>query len=388
MSRIARCIGIGGFPVLGDVACSILGFVACSALGLSLVSLAQGSPSPAEGSSSASQGPSPSPQGPSPSAQGSPSAAQASRPGGDLVLFAPGDKVVPEILLAGGGPAGRDLAPLVGKDVLLLVYWRPRDWASERALTRAVRNAPRGVTVFPVAVIATTQPKGDVAERLKATGLESLPPRQDQGDLGLRLGVEQVPCLVLLDRSGVVRAAGGVDIGQNGPTGWSILDAAAALAARPPADGVPTLGVLKHSTAYRLAGEKFPEMGVVELDSDRAHNLADLFPAGKRVLVVYWSPQCPHCRDALPKLAAWYAKRPEDLVVIDVARAEFPTMADEARKIVSPYPWIHLLDTQRFGNRALLASETPAAYLVGTDRAVTGVHTGGGIDWERWLGTR
>ncbi len=312
-----------------------------------------------------------------------PQQAQQALPEGTLV--APGQMIAPELALASGGPIGREVAPLLGREPLLLVYWRPRDGQGEKALARAAKLAPAGVRFLQVAVIAQNQPESDIAERLAANGVTGQPPRQDPGHFGIMVGVDAMPSFVLIDATGVLRAVGGTDITHNAAIGTTILEAATLAAKKQP---VPTLGFIKPSRAYRLLDAPLPGIGVGEFGSADERPLEQLLAPKRRTLLVYWAPQCTHCREALPKLAAWYPHRPADLDVIDIARGDAPAQIDEAAKFASAFPWTHVVDRQRFGSLRLQVSETPTAFVIEPDQTISAVHTGGGIDWAKWLGSR
>lgn len=312
-----------------------------------------------------------------------PQQAQQALPEGTLV--APGQMIAPELALASGGPIGREVAPLLGREPLLLVYWRPRDGQGEKALARAAKLAPAGVRFLQVAVIAQNQPESDIAERLAANGVTGQPPRQDPGHFGIMVGVDAMPSFVLIDATGVLRAVGGTDITHNAAIGTTILEAATLAGKKQP---VPTLGFMKPSRAYRLLDTPLPGIGVGEFASTDEKPLEQLLAPKRRTLLVYWAPQCTHCREALPKLAAWYPHRPADLDVIDIARGDAPAQIDEAAKFASAFPWTHVVDRQRFGSLRLQVSETPTAFVIEPDQTISAVHTGGGIDWAKWLGSR
>ena len=117
--------------------------------------------------------------------------------------------------------------------------------------------------------------------------------------------------------------------------------------------------------------------------------LRSLLEPGKRLLVFYWLPTCPHCRDSLPLLRKWYKlKQPKDLVIVDIAQAPNESMERETTDFLgSSYPWQHLLDRTRAAGRSLRVRETPSVFLVAADGEILGIRVGGGIDWDRWLGS-
>ena len=312
-------------------------------------------------------------------------AAVAQQSGGSRL--APGDFVSSQLLAAQGGPAGRELAKIVGKRPLLLAYWRPQDHNSEAAVVdawRIVREGAREAEFLPLAVLAASQSPTVITQRAKELGLDGLAVRQDNGTLARLFGVRQVPSFVLIDVSGVLRAVGGSSITQLTESGASIAgELANAVSGKP----VQTLGVLSSRPIYRHLGKPLPDVEVTEYDGKTPRKISSLLDQGKRVLVVYWIGTCSHCKHALPKLRQWYqAAAPDDLVIVDVARGDHPELRDTAAQFIQGYPWLHWLDSNASAGRRWLVTETPTAFLVSPDGKVDGIQVGGDIDWARWLG--
>ncbi|UCF68635.1 MAG: redoxin domain-containing protein, partial [Acidobacteriota bacterium] len=261
--------------------------------------------------------------------------------GGARALVAPGEAVPAIVLDSEAGPVGRALAPLIGMRPVLVVYWRPGDALSEAALAGAADvagDAAPDAVLFPVAVLARSQRSNDVVERLGALGLGHLPAHiESSGALATIIGVMRVPSFALIDVTGTLRLVGGSNITQANEEGISILEALI-LAGR--AQPVPTLGVLAQQPVYRLLGRQLPGLALTRLDGSTWRKLTDYLEPNKKLLVFYWSPSCSHCKQALPALRAWYEKdRPQDIVVIDVARADVPALKNAVAPMIESYPW-------------------------------------------------
>ncbi len=303
-------------------------------------------------------------------------------------LVPPGEVLPVPLLEADGGPVGRVVAPLVGKAPVLVVYWRPGDPLSEEAMVRAaalVQEITTRLHFFPVAVLAARQSPDAVRARLKAMGMSGFPPLVDGGQFARIVGVRAIPSFVLVDAAGVVRLVGGSDITQVGPGGVSIAEAMAAAAAGKP---VPTLGVLPTRQVFRLLRKPLPPLAGTKLDGKTWRKLTDFVDGEHWVLVVFWSPICPHCVKMLPELRQWLEHHPrDDLVVVDVARGDAPALRKGARDFIADYPFEHLLDVDRQISRGLRVHETPALFLVAPDGVVKAVQAGGSVDVRAWLAT-
>lgn len=315
-----------------------------------------------------------------------PAISAAAAQGGGQAPISPGDAVPSELLVEQGGPAGRALAEHVSKRPVLLVYWRPDHATSEQTLAaseeRLTEQAP-SVQLLPVAVPAAGQSPDVIGERLTALGLEGYPELQDGGQLAMMIGVRQVPSFALVDAGGVLRLVGGADLAQRTPQGPAILDAVIKAADGEP---VPTLGKLPSDPVYQLIGQELPDVEGTQLDGKTWTKLRNKVGNGKRTLIFYWSPNCGHCKRALPELEAWYQNnKPEDLAVVDVGRADSPSLKADVAPIIEKYPWKHVMDVDRSIGRALLARWTPTSYLVSADGKIVDIRLGGDVDWDEWL---
>lgn len=305
---------------------------------------------------------------------------------GPQALFAPGQAIPASVLENEGGKAGRELLQHLGKRPVLLVFWQPRNQASEAALVSARAqtevSAPN-VAFLPVAYLAAGQSSADVAQALRPYSVEWTS-TDDSGPLARVLGIGKLPSFALIDAGGTLRLIGGSDISQNSVAGPSILDAVLTAQRGQP---VPTLGVIESRPVYRMLGRKLPELAVTEQDGVTWRKADQLVGEKKRTLIVYWLPNCSHCREALPKLRDWYkATRPTDLQIIDISRADHATLKQEAIAFIKEYPWSsHYLDLNGEVGKKIMAVETPSAYLVAPDKEIVGIQVGGSIDWGKWL---
>jgi thiol-disulfide isomerase/thioredoxin len=306
--------------------------------------------------------------------------------GGSHALIAPGDPVPKELLLEQGAAAGRALADHVQKRPVLMVYWRPDHATSEQTLAstseRLSDEAP-GVTLLPVAVLAAGQSPDVIGERLTALGLQGHAELHDGGQLAMMIGVRHVPSFVLIDAGGVLRLVGGADLGQRTPDGQAIVEAVRKAGEGKP---VPTVGVLPSDPVYQLIGKPLPDVAGTALDGKSWKKLRSYMKDGKRTLIFYWSPNCGHCKRALPELKEWYqSTKPSDLAIIDIGRADSPSLKQKVPPLIESYPWPHVLDVDRSIGRALMARWTPTSYLVSPDGRIVDIRLGGNVDWAEWL---
>lgn len=306
--------------------------------------------------------------------------------GGPRPLVAPGDALSVPMLQQQGGPAARGFLDLVGKQPFLLVYWRPGNSTTEQALAKAYafgQQAAPKVPVVPIAILAAGQSPNEVGQRLAALNLKHLGTYEDNGSLGMLIGLRAIPSFVLVDAGGVVRVVGGSDIEQANDKGLTIAEAIALAGQGAP---VPTLGMMSSDPVFRMVGQQLPDVALTLLDGSTWRKLRQFLAPGKRLLVFYWQPQCPHCTALMPKLKAWYeTKRPDDLLLVGIARGDAPMLRTDANKLIAGYPGIQLLDVDRSAMLQLGVRETPTAFLVSPNGEVLSIRAGGEIDFDRWL---
>lgn len=306
--------------------------------------------------------------------------------------FGPRADVMPGQVLAkekvaGLGAAGDSLSKLVGNRPVLLVYWRPTDRASEYALIDAVKTTAEfgnAVAVLPVAVLASGQPRAQINTQLRSMGLGGLQAAVDRGELARVFGISKVPSFALLDASGTLRLVGGMTMSQqDSRSGVSIRQAVQRASAGQP---VPNLGVLPAQPVHGMLGRKLPTLDVKKTDMKTSAKVSDYIEPGKKLLLFYWSPTCPHCKKALPTLKSWYAKRPKDVVVVDVAKADHASLTRVAPALVADLPWEHLMDHDGSTARKLRIKEFPTSVLVSESGEILSVQVGGDVDWQAWVG--
>lgn len=315
---------------------------------------------------------------------GSVEAAETAAPA--MVRFEPGKPLDPAVL-ANLSETGKDLAPVVGKDAVLMVFWRPRDESSEKALVEAARLAqsePKGLVFFPVAVLAAKQPHDEIGQRLEQLGLRLIPPRYDSGRLPAAFGLQQVPGFAVVDASGVLCATGGRKLVQPGRGGVTLAEAVRCAARR---QAVPMLGALPQQPVYDLIGRDVPDTMLVPLDGSGPRSLHSCLPDHQCAVLVAWLPNCPHCKKLLADLRDWCtANRDAAPAVIGVTRADSPEQRETALAVARTLPFPQLCDTDRSFFRGLLVTLVPTVILVDGEGRIARVHVGGDLDLADWLG--
>ncbi|MFA9461121.1 TlpA family protein disulfide reductase [Thiohalorhabdus sp. Cl-TMA] len=124
--------------------------------------------------------------------------------------------------------------------------------------------------------------------------------------------------------------------------------------------------------AWAGPGEKTPETALETLEGGKLR-LAEY--RGKLVLVNFWAPWCPPCRQEMPDLQAFHDAH-ADTVVVGLAvdyrsRGNVANMAD-MMNITYPVAYASRKTAQRFGDFRGL----PTTFLISPDGRIVGRHSG------------
>ncbi|MFP4559966.1 MAG: TlpA family protein disulfide reductase [Thiohalorhabdus sp.] len=124
--------------------------------------------------------------------------------------------------------------------------------------------------------------------------------------------------------------------------------------------------------AYAMSRDKVPDVVLEDLEGE-SFRLSD--HRGKLILVNFWAPWCPPCRQEMPDLQAFHEAH-EDTVVVGLAinyrsRENVEKMVD-MMNITYPVAYASPQTAEKFGSFRGL----PATYLVSPDGRVIGHHSG------------
>ncbi len=70
---------------------------------------------------------------------------------------------------------------------------------------------------------------------------------------------------------------------------------------------------------------------------------------GRPLVVIFWSPWCPHCRHELPEINKLYEKyHPQGVEFIGITRADSATIAESRKNFQIPYPeFVNMRDVMK-----------------------------------------
>ena len=204
---------------------------------------------------------------------------------------------------------------------LVLFYWVAGHGISEGSLV-AMRDWARDHD--NVTLVSVVPPRGktakQVGERMEALGLD-VPVIWDEGyRLQATVRAGQVPHITLVDPTGIVRVAGAASPRHEispGTTFVDYLDRAVA------GKGHPTIAQLpRYYPVTELIDGPFPDFVLSEVPNRRPLRFSDHVTDGKVTLLVFWSPDCGHCKKELPVINAYYKTHRADLNIVGIVRTK------------------------------------------------------------------
>ncbi len=257
-----------------------------------------------------------------------------------------------------GGPPKVDLSAVIGKKPVVLCYWIAGNSRAEQVLLELQKLAGEiGSERLALFAVATTPigstDVGPIRDRIQALRLH-VPVLYDEGfRIGQQLDVRTVPHIAILDGEGKLRLANGGGLRQ---TLEYKLDLEAAIRRVAATGQLGTYGHLaQYYPATELVGRKSPDFEAPPIEGGPAKRLASLLAPDRVNVLIFWSVDCPHCREVLPRINEWYRQRGEGINLIGCARVSndamrvkteefcrqngihFPTLADQDTKVGQLY---------------------------------------------------
>ncbi len=280
-------------------------------------------------------------------------------------------------------PEGKPLAlsEHLGKRPLVICYFVMGEAVSEEVLLSLQEALADGMEgeIQPLAAMRIGQriTHGEVVDRLSLLGI-SMPVVLDQ-DLTLArvLGVTTAPSLHVIDHRGHLRIADAKSLKQKVATGMDLDQAIRNAARRGP---VPTVTKLpRYYPANELVDQAFPDFALKKFRTNETLRLSDLVRKDQVTALMFWHPNCKHCKRAMPGVVVGqqsYEKWLNVVSVVDLTNADevrncedtirahgipFPVLEDEGRRITDLYKVI----------------STPTMFFIRPDGVVDSVYTTG-----------
>jgi thiol-disulfide isomerase/thioredoxin len=283
-------------------------------------------------------------------------------------------------------PAPWDLGRVVGRRPLVICYLATGEPKGEETLLQLqarMKGGWAGKVEALGAVRFGDAAAAEVAARMSLLGID-LPVILDDGfALGRKLGTTTSPSLTLVDRSGVLKVADARSLKQEALPGTRIADLVDKAARGEP---VPTIARLeRYYPVTELVGESYPDFMLKQFQGTARVKLSDRFTPGakKIVAVLFWHPNCPHCKKLMPGIVSGYETYKEfvDLVSVVALKdgAESRNAADTIRNHKMTFPVLE--DEGRRIHEIYKIVSTPTMIFIRPDGVVDSAYTNGDVNY-------
>ena len=228
----------------------------------------------------------------------------------------------PNLNAQSGGAATIDLAQVIGKTPVVLLYWiagHPRaDAALEQLQDLAEEFGADKLAVYGVAIQRPGREADAIQQRLTELGIRL--PVLDDSDfrLGQQLRVQSAPSVTIIDREGRLRLTNGGALlqilGYKETVGTAIRRVAET-------GSIRTYGYLeRYYPVKELIGKPCPDFKAPLLSNSVEQRWSSLIESDKLNVLIFWWVDCSHCRTSLPEINAWLRNNADAFNVVTAAR--------------------------------------------------------------------
>ena len=287
-----------------------------------------------------------------------------------------------------GGPAKIDIASVLGKKPVVFYYWIAGNTRSEQTLLdlQALVNSlgPQKIVLLavatPGAVSTDTLP---IRQRVQALKVQ-VPVLNDDGfRLGRQLAVRSVPSINIVDTKGVLRLGGGGSLLQTIEYNMTVETAVRRVAQT---GQLGTYGALPtYYPVTELIGKKSPDFDAICLNDGVSRRWSSLLSRDKVNVLVFWSVDCPHCRESLPKVNTFLKGHAAEVNLIGAAKI----VGEQMRTKTQDYIRLSGLDFTNLADQDLKIGDlfnvvsTPTFVIIRPDGVVDSVVLSGDADFGR-----
>ena len=280
-----------------------------------------------------------------------------------------------------------DLQQAMSGKLVIFFYWLAGDETSEGVLKEVAVWAEGKDDLALIAVVPPRgKTAGDVAKRMAALDL-AIPCIWDVGyRLQQTLRASSVPYMSVVDKGGMVRLLGAYNLRHKVMADISLeryLDTALGGGGAPSIVSLP-----RHYPVTELIDEPYRDFSLIPVPNGDVVRLSEHVKEGQYALLVFWSPDCGHCKKELPVLNDYYKKNSEHLSLIGIVKA-----SDQGiRQRTADFIRIHQLDWPTVDDKGFavfkdyLVRSTPTTIVVNPSGIIETVLLGSEVDLEKELG--
>ncbi|MCZ6746771.1 MAG: TlpA family protein disulfide reductase [Acidobacteria bacterium] len=277
-------------------------------------------------------------------------------------------------------------AAMAGK-VVVLMYWMVGDSNSEEILQEVAAWA---AGQDGLALIGIVPPRGktagEVAERLQAMSLD-IPCIWDVSyRVQQTVRAPTVPHSTVVDSGRIVRMLGAYNL-QHRVLGDITLEKYLATAVS--GGGAPTITQLpRHYPVTELIDGPFIDFTLNQVPKGERVRFSDHVKDGQYTLLVFWSPDCSHCKVELPILNDYYEKHRGSLALIGIVKVRDQGIRQRTADFIKAHDidWPTVDDTGARIFQGYKVRTTPTTVVVNPHGIVEAVLIGSNVNLEQELG--
>ena len=272
------------------------------------------------------------------------------------------------------GPDSIDLASFIGKKPVILYYWIATSQRSEELFQQLQELlddlGPDRLSLFGVAVPRPDLGTDVIQERIKELGIR-VPVLNDTGfQMGRQLNVSSVPNISILDADGRLQLTNGASLTQI--LGYQ-LDLEQAIRRLAETGELLTYARLdRYYPVRELEGEMCPDFEAPLLETNVLQQWHGLLDDAKLNVLIFWSVDCPHCRESLPEISKWLEQHAEDVNVVSCAHVNSVETMTKTREFCESHElrFPTLVDNQAKVGNLYKVTTTPTIVIMGPDGVV------------------
>ncbi len=273
-----------------------------------------------------------------------------------------------------GGPDLIDLASFIGKKPVILYYWIAKSQRSEEVFQQLQELVddlgPDRLSLFGVAVPRPDLGTDVIQERIKELGTR-VPVLEDTDfQVGRQLNVSSVPNISLLDAEGRLQLTNGASLTQI--LGYQ-LDLEQAIRRLAETGDLLTYARLdRYDPVRELEGVMCPDFEAPLLETNVVQQWHGLLDDAKVNVLIFWSVDCPHCRESLPEISQWLEQHAEDVNVVSCANGNSVDDMTKTREFCVSHElrFPTLVDNQAKVGNLYKVTTTPTIVIMGPDGVV------------------
>jgi len=288
-----------------------------------------------------------------------------------------------------GGPAEIDLAQVVGKKPVVLLYWIAGHVRADAVLARLQElSGELGADKLAVYGVAIQQPGREadvIRQRLQELDVR-LPVLDDDGfRLGKQLLVQSVPSVTIIDAEGRLRLTNGGALSQVLGYKETVETAIRRVAQT---GSIRTYGFLEHYyPVTELVGKPCPDFKAPLLSNSVEQRWSSMIDSQKLNVLIFWSVDCPHCRNSLPEINSWLRGNGDGINVVSAARVVDDVSKTRTKEFcdINDFVFPTLVDKDNRIGDLYQVTSTPTILIIRPDGVIDSVLLSGQQDVRKKL---